>query len=210
MLGRRETRPKKPQPITTRALVDELAIGNPDDTMTLGELLDRFSERSFGLFLLIVMLPTFIPIPVGMGAVSGGLASLIGLQFLARFEHPWLPRFIARHEIHRHRLISFRDRMGKWLGRIERLTKPRNQAVLTHPVAHAFTGLLLVILGAALSLPLPLTNYPFGLVLLAFAFALIERDGRLMLVAWAAGLVEIAMIVGFSSQIVDLVAKLFS
>ncbi|MBC7657473.1 MAG: exopolysaccharide biosynthesis protein [Frankiaceae bacterium] len=210
MLGRRETRPKNPQPITTRALVDELAIGNPDDTMTLGELLDRFSERSFGLFLLIVMLPTFIPIPVGMGAVSGGLASLIGLQFLARFEHPWLPRFIARHEIHRHRLISFRDRMGKWLGRIERLTKPRNQAVLTHPVAHAFTGLLLVILGAALSLPLPLTNYPFGLVLLAFAFALIERDGRLMLVAWAAGLVEIAMIVGFSSQIVDLVAKLFS
>ena len=210
MLGRRETRPKKPQPITTRALVDELAIGNPDDTMTLGELLDRFSERSFGLFLLIVMLPTFIPIPVGMGAVSGGLASLIGLQFLARFEHPWLPRFIARHEIHRHRLISFRDRMGKWLDRIERLTKPRNQAVLTHPVAHAFTGLLLVILGAALSLPLPLTNYPFGLVLLAFAFALIERDGRLMLVAWAAGLVEIAMIVGFSSQIVDLVAKLFS
>ena len=210
MLGRRETRPKNPQPITTRALVDELAIGNPDDTMTLGELLDRFSERSFGLFLLIVMLPTFIPIPLGMGAVSGGLASLIGLQFLARFEHPWLPRFIARHEIHRHRLISFRDRMGKWLGRIERLTKPRNQAVLTHPVAHAFTGLLLVILGAALSLPLPLTNYPFGLVLLAFAFALIERDGRLMLVAWAAGLVEIAVIVGFSSQIVDLVAKLFS
>ena len=210
MLGRRETRSKNPQPITTRALVDELAIGNPDDTMTLGELLDRFSERSFGLFLLIVMLPTFIPIPVGMGAVSGGLASLIGLQFLARFEHPWLPRFIARHEIHRHRLISFRDRMGKWLDRIERLTKPRNQAVLTHPVAHAFTGLLLVILGAALSLPLPLTNYPFGLVLLAFAFALIERDGRLMLVAWAAGLVEIVVIVGFSSQIVDLVAKLFS
>ena len=210
MLGRRETRPKNPQPITTRALVDELAIGNPDDTMTLGELLDRFSERSFGLFLLIVMLPTFIPIPLGMGAVSGGLASLIGLQFLARFEHPWLPRFIARHEIHRHRLINFRDRMGKWLDRIERLTKPRNQAVLTHPVAHAFTGLLLVILGAALSLPLPLTNYPFGLVLLAFAFALIERDGRLMLVAWAAGLVEIAVIVGFSSQIVDLVAQLFS
>ena len=210
MLGKRAPRPKQPQPITTRALVEELATGNPEDTMTLGELLDRFSERSFGLFLLIVMLPTFIPIPVGVGAVSGGLASLIGLQFLARFEHPWLPGFIARYKIHRHRLISFRDRMGKWLDRIERLTKPRNQAFLTHPVAHAFTGLLLVILGAALSLPLPLTNYPFGLVLLAFAFALIERDGRLMLVAWAAGLVEIAMIVGFSSQIVDLVAKLFS
>ncbi len=210
MLGIHRNRDKQPQPITTRALVEELATGNPDDAMTLGELLDRFSERSFGLFLLIVMLPTFIPIPVGAGAISGGLTSLIGLQFLARFEHPWLPRFIAKHEIHRHRLISFRDRMGKWLDRIEKLTKPRNQAMLTHPVAHAFTGLLLVILGVALSLPLPLTNYPFGLVLLAFAFALIERDGRLMILAWIAGIAEIAMIVGFSSQIVGIVSKLFS
>src|SRR3990167_3672557 len=210
MLGIHRHKEKKPQPITTRALVEELATGNPDDDLTLGELLDRLSERSFGLFLLIVMLPTFIPIPVGVVAISGGLTSLIGLQFLARFEHPWLPRFIAKHEIHRHRLISFRDRMGKWLDRIEKLTKPRNQGMLTHPIAHAFTGLLLVILGAALSLPLPLTNYPFGLVLLAFAFALIERDGRLMILAWIAGLAEIAMIVGFSSQIVGIVTKIFT
>ena len=210
MLGIHRNRDKKPQPITTRALVEDLATGNPDDAMTLGELLDRFSERSFGLFLLIVMLPTFIPIPVGAGAISGGLTSLIGLQFLARFEHPWLPRFIAKHEIHRHRLIRFRDRMGKWLDRIEKLTKPRNQAMLTHPIAHAFTGLLLVFLGIALSLPLPLTNYPFGLVLLAFAFALIERDGRLMILAWVAGIAEIAMIVGFSGQIVSIIGQLFS
>lgn len=210
MLGIHRHRDKKPQPITTRALVEELATGNPEDVLTLGELLDRFSERSFGLFLLIAMLPNFIPIPIGVGAISGGLVTLIGLQFLARFEHPWLPRFIAKHEIHRHRLIGFRDRMGKWLDRIEKLTRPRNQGMLTHPVAHAFTGLLLVFLGAALSLPLPLTNYPFGLVLLAFAFALIERDGRLMILAWIAGIAEIAMIVGFSSQIVGIVGKLFS
>jgi hypothetical protein len=209
MAGKRE-RPPKPQPVTTRALVEELATGDPDEALTLDQLLDRFSERSFGLFLLIVMLPTFIPIPVGVGGVSGALAALIGLQFLARLEHPWLPGFIARREIHRHRLVSFRNRMGKWLDRIERLTKPRTQGVLTHPVAHAFTGLLLVVLGVALALPLPLTNYPFGLILLAFAFALIERDGRLMLLAWAAGLMEIAALVGFSSQIVAIVGKLFT
>ena len=206
----RRDRTAKPQPVTTRALVDELATGDPNEALTLGELLDRFSERSFGLFLLIVMLPTFIPIPVGVGGLSGALAALIGLQFLARLEHPWLPNFIARREIHRHRLVSFRNRMGKWLDRIERLTKPRTQGVLTHPVAHAFTGLLLVVLGIALALPLPLTNYPFGLILLAFSFALIERDGRLMLLAWAAGLVEIAALVGFSSQIVAMVEKLLS
>ena len=210
MMRKRVPKAKAPPPITTRALVDQLAEGDPNEVLSLGELLDRFSERSFGLFLLIVMLPTFIPIPVGMGAVSGALTSLIGLQFLARLQHPWLPRFVARREIHRYRLISFLDRMGRWLDRIERLTRPRNQALLLHPLAHAFTGLLLVVLGILLSLPLPLTNYPFGFVLLAFAFALIERDGRLMLLAWVLGLAEIAVMVGFSSQIVAWTSALFS
>lgn len=196
-------------PITTRGLVDELATGEPQDELSLSELLDRFSERSFGLFLLFVMLPTFIPIPVGVGAVSGGLASLIGLQFLARFEHPWLPGFLARRNIHRHRIISFRDRMGKWLTRIEKLTKPRWDGMFTHPAAHAFTGLLLVVLGVLLCLPIPLTNYPFGLILLAYSFAMIERDGKLMLLAWILGLVEIIVVAGFGQQMMSWTRGLF-
>ena len=195
--------------LTTRALLDQLAAGDPADELSLEQLLDRFSERSFGLFLLFVMLPTFLPIPIGMGGVSGVLTSLIGLQFLARLGHPWLPGFVARREIHRARLIHFRDRMGRVIGWIERLTKPRMQGMIDHPVAHFATGLLLTVLGIALALPLPLTNYPFGLVLLTFAFALIERDGALMLVAWGLGLVEIGVLVGFSSQVLALIAKLF-
>jgi hypothetical protein len=206
---RRKRKPKAPPPITTRGLVDELATGAPEEELSFGELLDRFSERSFGLFLLLVMLPTFIPIPVGVGALSGGLASLIGLQFLARLEHPWMPKWVANYKIHRHRIIGFRDRMGKWLGRIERLTRPRYTGVFTHWAAHAFTGLMLVVLGVLLCLPIPLTNYPFGLILLAYSFALIERDGALMLVAWALGLAEIAVVAGFGNELVAWSSSLF-
>ena len=206
---RRRRKPKGPPPVTTRGLVDELATGDQDELLTLGELLDRFSERSFGLFLLLVMLPTFIPIPVGVGAVSGGLASLIGLQFLARLEHPWLPRWVANYKVHRHRITSFRDRMGKWLDRLERLTKPRYTGMFTHWAAHAFTGLLLVVLGILLCLPIPLTNYPFGLILLAFSFALIERDGALMLIAWGLGIAEIITVAGFGNQMLAWGSRLF-
>jgi len=207
---RRKRKPKGPPPITTRGLVDEPATGDPQGELSFGELLDRFSERSFGLFLLLVMLPTFIPIPVGVGAISGGLASLIGLQFLARLEHPWMPKFVANYKIHRYRIIGFRDRMGKWLDRLERLTKPRYTGVLTHWAAHAFTGLLLVILGVLLCLPIPLTNYPFGLILLAFAFALIERDGALMLIAWGMGVAETIVVAGFGNQLMSFASKLFN
>ncbi len=197
---------KKPAPPTTRALLNQMAEGNPDDVLTLGELLDRFSERSFGLFLLLVMLPCFIPIPVGVGGVSGALVSLIGAQFLFRLQHPWLPRFLGKRQFHRSALIRFRDRMGKWLGRIEKMTRARSEGIFLHPVAHAFTGLMLVLLGISLALPIPLTNYPFGLILLMFAFALIERDGRLMLLAWIVGVVEIVSVAFFSGSMVKLSA----
>jgi hypothetical protein len=99
--------------------------------------------------------------------------------------------------------------MGKWLTRIEKLTKPRWDGMFTHPAAHAFTGLLLVVLGVLLCLPIPLTNYPFGLILLAYSFAMIERDGKLMLLAWILGLVEIIAVAGFGQQMMSWTRGLF-
>jgi hypothetical protein len=197
------------QPITTRALLEKLAEGDPDGTLSLAELLDRFSERAYGLFLLLVLLPCFIPLPIGQGSVCGTFIVLIGVQLLLRMEHPWLPGPLARHRIHRRTLIQFRNRMGRWLERMEHLTRPRALVFLDHPAAHGFTGLMLIALGVLLALPLPLTNVPFGFLLLAYAIALIERDGRLMLVAWLLGLAEIAIVAGFSGQIVTWAARVF-
>ena len=195
-----------PNPITTRALLEKLTEGDPDGTMSLADLLDRFRERAYGLFLLLVLLPCFIPLPIGQGSVCGTFIVLIGIQLLLRMQHPWLPGPLARHQIHRRTLIHFRNRMGRWLERIERLTRPRSPALLDHPVARIFTGLLLIVLGVLLALPLPLTNIPFGFLLLAYALALIERDGRLMVLAWLLGLAEIAVVAGFSGQIASWVS----
>jgi hypothetical protein len=116
---------------------------------------------------------------------------------------------LARHQIRRRTLVHFRDRMGRWLERIERLTQPRAQILLDHPAAHFFTGLMLIVLGVLLALPLPFTNIPFGLLLFAYAMALIERDGCLMLLAWLLGLAEIIVVAGFSGQITAWAIALF-
>src|SRR5690606_24099412 len=177
--------------ISTRALLDSLADASNGETLDLGALLDRFRTRAYGLFMLIALLPAFVPLPVGAGGISGLLVVLIGLQLLVRMSHPWVPGFIARRPISREGLARFRDRASRLLRWLERLSRPRTEAIIDHPLARGFTGLLLVLLGVLLALPVPGTNYPFGLVLLAFAIALVERDGRLMLVAWALGLAEI-------------------
>jgi hypothetical protein len=196
--------------ISTRALLDTLAEGAGGEALTLGDLLDRFRERAYGVFLLVSVLPAFVPLPVGAGAISGPLVSLIGLQLLAQMAHPWVPKFIARRELSRDGVTKFRNRTRRLLGWIEKVSRPRTEGLIEHPAARTLTGLLLVVLGALLALPLPATNYPFGLILLAYAIALIERDGRLMAIAWVLGVAEIATVALFSGQIAGWVAKLSS
>jgi hypothetical protein len=188
--------------LTTQRLFERIARDHPG-TLPLADLLDAFSERAFGLFLLLAILPAFLPLPAGAGAVSGPLVSLAGLQLLAQAEHPWLPRWLQRRPVSTASLDRFRARLARPLAWLERVSRPRWPGMIDHPAAKAVSGLLLVVLGGLLALPIPLTNYPFGLVLLVFAVALIERDGRTMALAWALGVAEVLVVVLF----VDDVAK---
>ena len=122
--------------ISTRALLDTLAEGAQGEALTLGGLLDQFRERAFGVFLLVSVLPAFVPLPVGAGAISGPLVSLIGLQLLAQMAHPWVPKFIARRELSRDGVGKFRDRTRRLLTWIEKVSRPRTEGLIDHPAAH--------------------------------------------------------------------------
>ena len=102
----------RPPTLSTRGLIEEVAGGPEDEEVTLGDVLDRFSERSYGVFLLICLLPAFIPLPIGAGAISGPFVSLIGLQFLAQMQHPWVPGFMTRRTLSREGMETFRRRAG--------------------------------------------------------------------------------------------------
>src|SRR3546814_19223090 len=72
-------------------------------------------------------------------------------------------------------MARFERMLSPWLGRMERLVKPRLSLLLDHRVAGMLSGLLLVLLGLLLALPISFTNYIFGSLLLLFALALLER-----------------------------------
>ncbi|KGM57572.1 membrane protein [Lysobacter arseniciresistens ZS79] len=191
----------------TRALLDAFAVGDPDEVLQLGDVFAGLGKRSFGMLLFVSTLPAFIPIPGVGGAISGPLVVLVGAQLLLGRRTPWLPRFIARHGPHRHAMLRFRDRLSPWLARLERLVRPRATAMLDYRPAGAVTGLLLVLLGLLLSLPIPFTNFLFGALLLLFALALLERDGKLMIVAWLAGAVAVAVFGVLSGQLAAMAAR---
>ncbi|MDQ3206344.1 MAG: exopolysaccharide biosynthesis protein [Pseudomonadota bacterium] len=191
----------------TRALLDLFATGDPTDVVKLGDVFAGLGRRSFGMLLFVSTLPAFIPIPGVGGAISGPLAALIGAQLLVGMRTPWLPGFIARRGPRRQAVARFRDLLSPWLLRLERVVSPRAAAVLDHRLASALTGLLLVVLGLLLALPIPLTNYLFGALLLLFAFALLERDGHLMLAAWISGAVAVGFFGVLSGRLAAAAAR---
>ena len=95
---------------------------------------------------------------------------------------------------------SYVIRPRRPLSWLDRACRPRWPALIDHVGAHVVTGLLLVVLGLLLGLPIPLTNYPFGIILVVFAVALIERDGKAMALAWALGVAEVLVVVLFFEE----------
>ncbi|GGK07502.1 exopolysaccharide biosynthesis protein [Luteimonas terricola] len=183
----------RPAQASARMVLAALAAGPADDVVTLRSVMEGLGGSLFGMLLFIATLPAFLPIPGVAGALSGPLVSVIGLQLLVCMRRPWLPRMVADRGPRRGTLARFEHRVSPWLKRLERVVRPRLPALIDHPAATVVTGLLLVLLGILLALPIPFTNYVFGLLLLAYALALVERDGALMLAAWGAGLAAIAV-----------------
>ena len=192
-----------------RAILDGYAAGEPEDVLTLRELLSGLDRSAFGMLLFVSTLPAFIPIPIG-GAISGPLVVLIGMQLMWGRRRPWLPSFLARRGPHRRAMVAFDRRISPWLARLERFVRPRLPVMLDHRLALLMTGLLLVLLGLLLSLPIPLTNYLFAGLLLAFALALIERDGALMLTAWVAGSVAVTVFGLLSGNLAAMTLRWFT
>jgi len=195
------------EPRTTDLLRTALDT-HPGDQIALGEFLDPLGERAFGFLLLALALPNFIPVPTGIGGVMGVLVVLVGLQMLCGFEHPWLPHALRRRALARTSVEHFIDRITPVLRWLERLCRPRWESLPRRP-GHRISGFLLVLTGIGLALPIPFTNYPFGLLLIVFAVALIERDGLVLLIAWIASAAVAITLVALSHVAMDTIRHLF-
>ena len=191
-----------------RTLLAIASQGDPGQRLHIADVLGGLAQGAFGMFLLLAILPAFIPLPGVAGALSGPLVMLIGMQMLIGLRSPWLPRAIARRGPRRSTLHRFVGKLQRPLAWLDSLLKPRLSLAIEPLPARIFSGLLLLVLGLLLSLPIPFTNYVFGVLMLLFVFALLERDGALMLVAWACGAIFIVVFGFISENLVQVLAEM--
>jgi len=192
---------------TTQILTETLAA-QEGEFVTLDALLTPLRDRAFGCVLLLLAIPNFIPAPIGIGGVMGTMIVLLGLQMLVGFDQPWIPARLRLRPLHCSAVRKFLDRTLPVLRRLERMCRPR-LGVLARRPAHLVTGLFLTLLGILLALPIPFTNYLFGLIMLAYAIALIEHDGALLLGLWIVSGAVLALSLLFSNIVIAAMARMF-
>ncbi len=78
------------------------------------------------------------------------------------------------------------EAIAPWLARLERALRPRWPELLG-PMAERLAGLLAILLGLLLSLPIPLTNIPLAVPLVLIGLGLAERDGVMLAIGLAVG-----------------------
>lgn len=183
-------------------MVGRLAQGDPESHITMYQIIDEVEESGFGMILFVLTLPAFIPIPVG-GALSGPLVALLALQMIVGRHEPWLPKRLLSKGPKRSALAKVHAQLSRIFRPVHRLIRPRADWIFENSITFRFTGLILLFLAVLLALPIPGTNYLFGLTLVLFALAMIERDGGLMIVSWCVGLALIIAAFVLSGQIID-------
>jgi hypothetical protein len=168
-------------PRRTSEVLRDLAYSD-GERVTFGEILSNLRQRAFGFAMLIFSLPSVLPMPPGIPTVCGAALAIIALNLIALRRELWMPRVITDKSVARADLRRVVDRLLPLLERLERICRPRFQ-IFTAPLARVVVGVVVLVLGVIMVLPIPLIgNMPPAAAAAVIAVGITERDGVVVLV----------------------------
>jgi hypothetical protein len=142
--------------MSERALSDEVESCLQQRDVTLGQLSSTLDERGFALVLMLLLLPSALPIPTGgVTHVLELCAVVVTLQMIAGRSDLWLPRRIAAHSLGETFTGKAAPKMLRFLRWFERHSRPRGVHLLDTRLAVSGLGIamLLFVLGALVAPP---------------------------------------------------------
>ncbi|MEO3429265.1 exopolysaccharide biosynthesis protein [Pelagibius sp. CAU 1746] len=173
--------------VPTSIILEGLLRDAPSD-VTLEWIVANLKERSFGIVMLLIALVGLVP---GLSPVVGILLAIPAVQMILGRNEPLLPRRLAARRISQIRLRRILRRLIPVVKRLERIIRPR--WAMPFETTKRAVGFVILLLGATLLVPVPLSNIVPTLAIMLLAFAFLEEDGLLLCVALTAAAVSFAV-----------------
>jgi len=186
----------EPRVRRTSEILREILEKNPQDQITVQQIVSGLGTTSFGTSLMVFSIPEVIPIPIpGMSAVVALPTGIISAQMILGSGEVRLPKALLKRSIPRKAFAAAVKTIMPHLERAEKGVRPRwNWA--TTPLAKRLLGGLIFVLAGVIALPVPITNMPPAIAIFIIALGLVERDGKLITLGILLGLASIALIAG--------------
>ncbi len=173
-------------------------------TASLGDIIDHLDERAFGILLLLLALPCCLPFVYLLPQIVSLPMLALGGQLAAGSRHPWFPQRLKARRFAIDDFRSVLSRSERYIGWIEKISKPRLSFV-TSPVGLRICGLLMLAPTASIMTPLPSTNTVPGIGMAITSLGLIERDGLLVIGGLLIGFIWVALLLFLGLEAASLI-----
>jgi len=179
--GRDETSASDNGQVLTE-LLDDLVRSSENGTLSVGNVVSAFEDRSFGALAtvigLIAALPIIGAIP-GVSIVAGALILLIAGQYLAGRNHPWVPRFLRDRDVDDKKLEKAVEKAKPTTRWIDKYVKRRLDWLVAGSLQRRIIALAMCVLALAM---MPLALVPWGVqppatAIVFLGVAILGRDG---------------------------------
>ncbi len=163
------------------------------EALTVAQLVERVGDRGFGLLLLVLSLPSALPVPAAGYSVPFGILLLVlAVQMLAGKERPVFPKKLERITLS----PAMAERLLKgaaWIfQKLEWVVRPRMRWVGSQ-AGIFFMGILVLVMSILMMIPIPLTNTAPALVIFLIGVGLTEEDGLFGIGACIVGVMAVCL-----------------
>jgi len=153
----------------------------------IADLFERVGEKGVGLLLIVMALPSALPVPApGYSTPFGIVLAFLGIQMVLGKTTPWLPQWTLKKKIN-HKLATTMGKVAiSFFSKVEHLIKPRFTWIGNRP-GLTFLGILIILMASLMILPIPLTNTAPAMVIFLIGVGITEEDGLFAAAACLAG-----------------------
>ncbi|WP_414528540.1 exopolysaccharide biosynthesis protein [Nodularia chucula] len=155
---------------------------NRTPEVTLAEILLLAKERAFGFLLVILSLPSALPIPApGYSIFFAIPIFILAIQLMIGAKIPTLPQKILNYPIKLTTVQKFLKAGNPWLKRIEAIARPRFTYICTTIPGKLTVGSAIALMAISMMIPIPGTNTLPAIGVFVTSFGLLEDDGAISL-----------------------------
>jgi len=160
---------------------------------SIREITGAVGEKGFGLVLMVLSLPSALPVPApGYSTPFGIVIGLIALQMILGRQTLWLPEKLKGVRIKPSLARRMLGTAVRFLKKIERFIRPRQRWIRSRG-GQSGLAILILIMACLMMLPIPLTNTFPAMVIFLIGIGLSEEDGLLAIGAFGIGLLAVCL-----------------